>query len=261
MQNDIDGEISISLALLPLMLAEGRRSKDGKIAAAVASSALSESLKGDNAPLLELVSNVDKGVGRRSSGYFITHSSERWLSFGVERSVKFLDALLSCDTPESWSWIERCSYDGPSSVTALGFSSPQGWSTLTSVADALQENPVSMGVESSLYEAASSLHYGVKYAAFFASRDPFPKYATHLFEPNDNLLTYSEDDAHLENCARRLLQHAPVPKEAKADWLGGISADVLSVLLPDVSKSFIISSLEINPDVLLADMVEALAAL
>lgn len=258
MQNNDDMQYATSLALLPLLLSERSRSGDTSLTADLAHEALRESLSGNDSRLLEISRHGSReGLIHRDSDYFTKHSSEYWLSFGVSRSIKFLYALTSCDTKESQSWIERCSYDGPSSIASRGFASPQGWHVLTTVAKALDEDPVLLGIENSLIDAASTLHHGIKYAALFGARDPFPESAYHIFEPEENLMTFSEDDSHVANCARRLLKFGGIPDRATVSWLGGLSTSVLDVLLPGLERASIVSNLEIDHEVYLGSLVQA----
>lgn len=196
------------------------------------------------------------------SSFVLASSIPLWESFGPQDSLTFVSCLAKQDTPESWSWLNSACFSGPGSVmSTAGFSSPAGWRSLTGVAAALGRDPIVLGMEHSLEEAAESLHAGVKYAALFASRDPFPREQEALFGPDAAVLTVTESSSHIINCARRLLTLGALPSHACESWLGYLPLSVLDSVVKDATKSSVMSSMSLNPDTPLGIMIEAIATL
>jgi hypothetical protein len=227
----------------------------------VVKSALEEAVSGDLEPLLDLGSWKSNPNNARNYEFVLASCSPQWEKFGVLNSVKFLNILAELGTHESKSWIESSVYSGPRSAMATGFSSPAGWRTLECVADYLGVDAVSLGMSFSLEEAAEALHCGVKYSSIFSARDPFPQSAGCLFEPSDALLTNDGNSSYLPACAQHLLLHGDIPSDAGRSWLGSLDTSVLDVLLKDDTRSSVVSSLEIHPDVTLNSVINALRLL
>jgi hypothetical protein len=224
-------------------------------------SALQEAASGNLHPLLDLRRRESSPDVDRNYAYVLTSCSPQWEKFGILNSAKFLMVLDELGTHESRSWIENSVYSGPKSAMTAGFASPTGWRTLEYVSDCLGLEPVSLGMSFSLEEAAEALHRGVKYSAIFSSRDPYPQSAGGLFEPTDSLLTNDGNLSYLSACAQHLLRHGDVPSSVGRSWLGSLHTSVLDVLLKDTTKSSVVSSLELHPDVTLTSVIEALKVL
>jgi hypothetical protein len=228
---------------------------------AVVKSALKEAASGNLHLLLDLGKWEPNPNTARNYEFVLTNCSPQWEKFGILNSAKFLNVLDELSTHESRSWIENSVYSGPRSVMTAGFSSPSGWRTLEAVSNRLGVDTVSLGMSSSLEEAAEAFHRGVKYSAMFSARDPYPQSTGGLFEPTDSLLTNDGNLSYLSACAQHLLRHGDVPSSVGRSWLGSLHTSVLDVLLKDTTKSSVVSSLELHPDVTLTSVIEALKVL